>query len=96
MKENRLIMKWWFWAFIVLLSITGVFLIVSMTYALHPTEIHIFANKEMVATTEGMISIQRNQNFNDCFVKCEESNEISCRNGCLEYYSQYQEGRLIR
>ena len=85
MKE-RLIMKWWFWLFIVLLSMTGVFFVVSMTYALHPTEIHLYANEEMVATTEGVIQIQRDQSFNDCLIECEKSNEISCRNGCMDYY----------
>lgn len=90
---EKLIMKWWFWVCIVFMSAIGVIFIVSMTYALHPTEIHLYANKEMVATTQGLTKQLSEENFNECANNCPtipagDGRMLvqDCWKMCLEYY----------
>lgn len=89
MQNERLIMKWWFWVSLIPISI-GVFsFIVAMTYALHPTEIRLFANDQMVATAQGLTKQLTDDKFNECLAVCkpiDTDNAFDCYQSCWGYY----------
>jgi hypothetical protein len=91
MKE--LIVKWWFWVCMIPMVLGLLSFIVCMTYALHPMEIHIYANDEMVATSKEIVQMQRDVNFNGCLELCINNSDVNhpiaypdCLKSCNEYY----------
>ena len=90
MKE--ILSKWWLWLTILVFSGLTYFFIISMTFALHPTEIHFYANEEMVATSKEAFSTARMQYFNECQEQCFDvgKSEIGIKDGWLIEYDFYQ------
>lgn len=86
MNENKLYLKWWFWLFVVIMSIVTVFLIVAESYAFHPTEIRLYANDQMVATAQGLTQQLEDQKFNDCVNNCKGASD-ECYFTCYDHYS---------
>jgi len=89
MDEKKLINQMWFWICLIPIVLGVLSFIVCMTYALHPTEIRIFANNEMVATSSNIMQIQRDSDYNECSNNCVHNYiyDTNCLDGCDIHYS---------
>ena len=85
--------KWWFWLFSCVCFIFLLLFIISMTYALHPTELRIYANDEMVVASGNLLQTQRDNYYNDCMYNCiylrlNETQTQDCLYSCEKHYDK--------
>ena len=89
MEKNKLITKWWIWLIgLVGLGLTYVF-ILGMSYSLTPTEIQIYANDEMVATSDNVLELSKDKSFNECQEQCIDVVNYGITDGWLLEYDFY-------
>jgi hypothetical protein len=70
---------------IVLWMVLSIFaFIISMVLVLHLAKTQIYANDEMVETSDNLTRVSFQQSFNDCIMNCEYDN--ICMNYCSEFY----------
>jgi hypothetical protein len=83
MKGNEILTKWWFWVIFVVFIISTYIFIIAMSYSIHPTEIRLYANDQMVATSQGLVEQLKITGFNTCHSNCKTE---ECYWSCENFY----------
>ena len=73
----------------VMMGMSFVFMI-AVCFELHPTEIRVYANDELVNLTKYAFEIQRDLRFNECIDGCVPSENMT--DNCYSYCADYYEG----
>lgn len=96
--EQNLRQKWWFWlilSFTLVISLVALYgFILGLVYNINPPKFEFYANDEMIATTENLLQMQRDMNFNSCVDICKDidtatlgESSFACWDACYGFYN---------